>query len=537
METDNIKIPSVSNTLKRFISKHIPTKVTNILFQLFNGIQAMFQNLEYRIKINERESNILTAQHLSSLRNLAAQNGFEPTLKQAASGMLLIHCHQKLFNRVGYPLYIRPNTVFVNKVTKLNYVYTHNKTIKITAADTFIPVTEGIIMEKVFQIDSDTKPNSIVRLYLESENIAEGSILVEVNGIKFQQVKSFYDNIDRYDNKQYLLKFGADAQKPIALYLKGVQPNETVVITYMECNGSYGNLKKRAKFETDSLLDSLGSIISYSDEEVEITSISGFQLGSDGTDENALRAAIGYNHGFQTIFDAVSYRNFLSKYNTICIQAIAIPRKTKQINHIYLWNKPQLNYDNIVTSYLQAIHNKTYLLDINSLQTFDKLLEDNEYCLSSHVLHQAFTQKYAIQVMFENKNEMYTYKDEIEKILYSEFAKFLQYRFHQINLNTLFDTYKKENNINFDCLLLTEAGKQNTNNLVLDNVVSHQILFDNTLYLEDIDTIQKLPILDNTFEITSKESQANESNPSKFKLSAPIAFVVESDALKEFQAL
>ena len=132
---------------------------------------------------------------------------------------------------------------------------------------------------------------------------------------------------------------------------------------------------------------------------------------------------------------------------------------------------------------------------------------------------------------------MYAYKDEIEKILYSEFAKFLQYRFYQINLNTLFDTYKKENNINFDCLLLTEAGKQNTNNLVLDNVVSHQILFDNTLYLEDIDTIQKLPILDNTFEITSKESQANGSNPNKFRLSAPIAFVVESDALKEFQAL
>ena len=494
----------------------------------------MFQNLEYRIKINERESSILTAQHLSSLRNLAAQNGFEPALKQAASGMLLIHCHQKLFNRVGYPLYIKPNTIFVNKVTKLNYVYTHNKTIKITGSDTFIPVTEGVITEKMFQIESDIKPNIHKRLYLEIENIAEGSILVEVNGIKFQQVKSFYDNIDRYDNKQYILKFGADAQKPIVLYLKGVEPNEIVVVTYMECVGSYGNLKKRAKFETDSLLDSLGGVISYSDEEVEITSISGFQLGSDGTDENALRAAIGYNHGFQTIFDAVSYRNFLSKYNTICIQAIAIPRKTKQINHIYLWNKPQLNYDNIVISYLQAIHNKTYLLDSSSLQSFDKLLEDNEYCLSSHVLHQPLTKKYAVQIMFEKKNEMYAYKDEIEKMLYSEFAKFLQYRFHQINLNTLFDTYKKNNNINFECLLLTEADSNTGgNNLVLDNVVSHQILFDNTLYLEDIETIQKLPILDNTFEIISKNlNQYGER--STFKISSPVAFVVESEALKEF---
>jgi len=68
----------------------------------------------------KRENNILTAKNLSSLRSLAAQNGVEPTLRIPAKGILLVKISPKLFTRVGYPLFIKPYSVFTNKLTQVN---------------------------------------------------------------------------------------------------------------------------------------------------------------------------------------------------------------------------------------------------------------------------------------------------------------------------------------------------------------------------------------------------------------------------------
>ena len=63
---------SIRKILQKFISDRIPQKQTNIFWQMFNGIEAMFTQLEYFLKIRKRESNMLTANYLSSLRNHAA---------------------------------------------------------------------------------------------------------------------------------------------------------------------------------------------------------------------------------------------------------------------------------------------------------------------------------------------------------------------------------------------------------------------------------------------------------------------------------
>ena len=73
----------ISTILRQYISERIPKFATNIWYQLFNAIEGAFNHIEYRLDIFKRERNILTAQHLSSLRNLAAQNGYEPVLKAA----------------------------------------------------------------------------------------------------------------------------------------------------------------------------------------------------------------------------------------------------------------------------------------------------------------------------------------------------------------------------------------------------------------------------------------------------------------------
>ena len=131
---------SVKNIFSNFISERIPKKQTNIFFQLFNGIEAMFSQLELLIKIYKRERNILSATTLLSLRNLAAQNGFEPKLKIPSKGILYMKVSTKLFNRVGYPLYLPPNAVFTNNATKLNYYFNSNKSLKIENDVLLIPV-------------------------------------------------------------------------------------------------------------------------------------------------------------------------------------------------------------------------------------------------------------------------------------------------------------------------------------------------------------------------------------------------------------
>lgn len=78
---------------------------------MFNGISAAFEYVEYKLNIRKRESNILTANYDSSLRSLAAENGYEPVCKIPAHGVAKVYVNPKLFSRVGYPLFLTPYAV------------------------------------------------------------------------------------------------------------------------------------------------------------------------------------------------------------------------------------------------------------------------------------------------------------------------------------------------------------------------------------------------------------------------------------------
>ena len=89
---------NISTILKNFINSRIPQKATNVFWQMFNGIEAMFTQLEYQLNIRKRENNMLTAVHASSLRDLAAKNGFEPVLNIPSAGFLMLKASPRLFN-------------------------------------------------------------------------------------------------------------------------------------------------------------------------------------------------------------------------------------------------------------------------------------------------------------------------------------------------------------------------------------------------------------------------------------------------------
>jgi hypothetical protein len=546
----------ISTILKQFISERIPNKATNIFFQMFNGIEAMFTNLEYRLDIFKRENNILTAQNLSSLRSLAAQNGVEPTLRIPAKGILLVKISPKLFTRVGYPLFIKPYSVFTNKLTQVNYTYVSDKTIRIDSGSTsvYVPVIEGTL--KQIQVQGST--DFIQRIYLNDSKIADKSIIIESNGKEFTEVKSFYDNYGLNNNRQFIIKWSTNPQYPIIVYIKGHELNQTINITYRLTNGELGNISKTQKFETESIVDTYGSYIVPNTNEISIVNISGFNMGSNGTDENSLRSAIGFNHSQEVLFDNISYRNFLSKFSTICLQDIKIDNLRKQINNIYVWKKICFDTEtnqNIIIEYKKVIKSLLkdgFLSDIDK-QNISEIISENEYCLSSHNLYGPKTNHYAIQIMFDNIDDMELHKHQIEELIYFEFSKFLYIRNHSINLESLINKYREQNNIKlwyllFDKRIEQEKIKSLTNNSNLQHferietpyIINHtvdgfkedgtrSVLTRNKPYQSN-DEGPWLPLLVGEFDIlTISNLPDNTIEYGRTSLNEPVSFVVKSN--------
>lgn len=546
----------ISTILKQFISERIPNKATNIFFQMFNGIEAMFTNLEYRLDIFKRENNILTAQNLSSLRSLAAQNGVEPTLRVPAKGILLVKISPKLFTRVGYPLFIKPYSVFTNKLTQVNYTYVSDKTIRIDSGSTsvYVPVIEGTL--KQIQVQGST--DFIQRIYLNDSKIADKSIIIESNGKEFTEVKSFYDNYGLNNNRQFIIKWSTNPQYPIIVYIKGHELNQTINITYRLTNGELGNISKTQKFETESIVDTYGSYMVPNTNEISIVNISGFNMGSNGTDENSLRSAIGFNHSQEVLFDNISYRNFLSKFSTICLQDIKIDNLRKQINNIYVWKKICFDTEtnqNIIIEYKKVIKSllKDGFLSDTDKQNISEIISENEYCLSSHNLYGPKTNHYAIQIMFDNIDDMELHKHQIEELIYFEFSKFLYIRNHSINLESLINKYREQNNIKlwyllFDKRIEQEKIKSLTNNSNLQHferietpyIINHtvdgfkedgtrSVLTRNKPYQSN-DEGPWLPLLVGEFDIlTISNLPDNTIEYGRTSLNEPVSFVVKSN--------
>ena len=472
---------NIKKVFSQYINNNVPKSITNILWQLFNGVEAMFWHLEMKIDILRRERNILKASSKASLRTLAANNGFEPSLKTPSKGLLAIELNTKLYNRVGYPLFIPPYAIFTCKETKLTYYYNSNKSLRLVGSFYMIPVVEG----ELKTITHISDKSSIQRVYFKESNIADNSFIIDVDGVNFVEVKSFYDNEGFNDNKQFMVKWGNDPQNPIILYIKGAERSQTVNISYRLTLGEVGNIAPTIKrtFETYDIINQFGDEVDL-DEDVTIYNAYGFSFGSNGTDENALRSAIGYNHGSFLLYDNTSYRNFLSKFSTIILQTIS-PNDSRNIHEIFLSKKRCINAkdnNNIVSEYQTTLNNGIFLTD-SEKKELSNILDEHEYCLSSHNINNSLLRKYAFQIKYNNIYEKDANSSKLDILLYSEFSKFLYDKNHTIDIKSLFNDYMIENNIEFEYHIFKENFDVND----IDNyLISH------------IDT---LPILKGDFNI------------------------------------
>jgi len=502
---------NIKEILQDYISSRIPRKVTNVIYSMFNGIQASFEMFENRLNIVKRERNILTAQHITSLRHLAAQNGFEPVLKVPSKGILFLKINPKLFNRCGYPLFITPYSVFTNKTNKLTYYYNSNVSLRISDNNVYVPVVEGTIKNiPSFQATEEY----IQRTYLPENNIAEGSILIMVNGIKLLEVKSFFDNDGINDNKQFLVKFSNNPQQPIVIYIKGLIQYDSVEISYRLTNGELGNIfGNKHSFEIENFIDNQGIVFNPADDEITITNATGFELGSNGTDSNSLRSAIGYNHGKTLLFDNTSYNNFINKYSTVLLQKIENPTKT--INTIFVSKKQSLNTgsDNKtenINQYKQIINTGAYYLSKSEKQNLSSIISEFEYCLTSHNLVDSTICKYGFQLIMSSKNDIDKFGLALQNLLYVEFTKFLFDKYHIINVELLFETFMKENNIKFDYdifnQLIENEKIKNKTDISTSYIIKHE---------------KELPILCGDFNIC-------DSNFTTYKLFSDINIVIKN---------
>ena len=483
----------ISTILKKYISERVPSVVTNVFFQMFNGIEAMFNSLEYRLDITKRERNILKAQHLSSLRNLAAQNGYEPTLKIPSRGILKIQINPKVFSRIGYPLYLPPYGVFTNKISKLTYYYNSSKVLKITGEQSYVEVIEG---ELKTVSTTATEGTYIERVYLSEQNIANNSIIVEVNGIQYVEVKSFSDNLNVNDNKLFITKYSGDIQKPIVLYVQNVKIDDAISITYRLTSGEQGNIPEViTNFETSSLIDSTGVEVELSDDDIEITNFSGFSLGSNGTDANALRSAIGYNHGINLLFDDISYRNFINKYSTILLQTIK-HENAKTINDIYVSKRCSINEStgSFESQYKNLIDNQKYIISNNEKQILSNSINEFEYALTSHNIYDANVCKFALQLSFSTIELANQHATPLKELIYLEFSKFLYDKYYVINLETLFTNYMTQNNISFEYYVFNQIIEEQKLKEKTEQITPYIIKHDNYL-----------PILKGNFIIADSE--------------------------------
>lgn len=486
----------ISTILKKYISERVPNLVTNVFFQMFNGIEAMFNSLEYRLDITKRERNIITAQHVSSLRNLSAQNGFEPTLKIPTKGVLKIQINPKVFGSVGYPLYLPPYAIFKNKVNQLSYYYNSSTVFKITGEQSFIEVIEG----ELKTLNTTAKNGTYIeRVYLAEQNIAHNSIIVEVNGIQYIEVKSFSDNLNVNDNKLFVTKFSGDIQNPIAIYIQNVNINDAILITYRLTSGEQGNIPEViTNFTTTAIIDANGTEVELNDDEISITNNNGFTLGSNGTDANSLRAAIGYNHGINLLFDDISYRNFINKFSTLLLQTIG-HSQAKTINEIYISKRCAINdasgdYKN---QYINLRNSGSYLLTKEEKINLSKHLEEFEYALTSHTINDSQTCNYAFQILFENINDKELYADKISQLLYYHFSKFFYDKYYIVNIESLLTQYMTDNNINFEYTIFNQKIEEQKLKEKSDIITPYIIKHDNYL-----------PILNGNFIIVDSEYNA-----------------------------
>lgn len=476
------------NKLRKLVQNLIPNNNTNIFSIIINGTDAAIDNLKNMLDMFRRDQNILETSNVKALRNLTSQNGFEPTLFVPAVGRVDIKIQSNFFNENGNEIYLPPYTQFRSNVNGLVYFYNNNQPIKLTSINT-IPLTEGVNIKRTLTIPS-LNINDVSKFYINDSNIAENSLKVSVDGITYENVKSF---INRFDDNVFVVKYSNSIDNPIVIYLTNVNANSIITVEYTLSNGLDGIIDVGTEFSGATFVDLNGTEIQFDASNVSIVAKSGFNFAGNGTSIDTMKSQLGYNINLGVLYDSNSYKEFIYKYSNILLNTIQLREINKSINDIYISKKLFLiNYD----EYISNVRNDGYKFTNSEIQNFSEILTENEYCLSNHNLFNAKTTKYAFQLEFQNKSD-FEHANELRILIFNEFIIFLREKNHIFNVDKLMQNYMDEHSITFGYYIFN----QHTENNKLINKSNYKT---NAI----ISNVDRLPILLGDFNIA--DSNYNE---------------------------
>lgn len=471
--------------LRLLLGSLVPDKKTNILSIMINGIDAGFSNLENMLTLHSRDNNILLTENVKALRTLTSGNGYEPNLFMPAKGNVTIDFRPSFFNKHGSNIYIAPYAKFRNQSNGLEYYFDSGNPLKLNFNNINVGLTEGRLRKVQLESTESTSNNDeLHKVYLTENNIVDGSIKVVVNGRTFKEVKSLIGNTG---SDVFIMKFSTRINNPIVLYINNTEINDIIDIRYRICNGIDGIIaNEESVFECSDFINGDGKKIDF-DDTILIKYQNGFKFAGIGTSVDTMKSQIGYNHNNGIIFDTNSYREFISKFSNVLLNDIKLHVDNKSINDIFISKKLFLHNDD---SYRDAVRTDKYKFSKIEIKNFSEIINDNEYCLSSHNLFNADTTKYAFQLKL--KYEDLHHQEPLKALVFAHFRTFMNNKNHTVNIDKLFNDYMIANKIIFTYVMFNEKVEK-TKLVNKSNQVTDYIITNNS----------SLPILYGNFDIAN----------------------------------
>ena len=121
-----------------------------------------------------------------------------------------------------------------------------------------------------------------------------------------------------------------------------------------------------------------------------------------------------------------------------------VPNPGDRVTHMVIRvdRKQLINVqEGLVASYKSCTRTKSYLLTKGQKEQLSETLKEQEYCLTTSELRDPITIKYALQIKYPSLDDLNQYHDQLEELVYSNFAKLL-YTDHEFSLVHILDEFK-----------------------------------------------------------------------------------------------
>lgn len=374
----------IKDTEEYLISKYNQSKsvftYSTSFGQILLVIMNLFKNMMYYLQDVASEKNITTSTRKHNVYGMSRLTGHDPATNRSATGDIIIKWKNGQSSNVALPIYVQDGIAVECVENTLKYVIKLSKEYKILGGDS----GESRIIGKIVQGYASTKSfigtgTNLQSYNVPGNNIDKDSIIVEVNGIRYDRYESIYDI--PYGGTGFLSKTGINGG--IDIYF-GTSPNvsvppsgSSILVEYIINDGEAGNIKNY-EYTTirfiDEGVDGNGSLINLNDN-LSAELISPVSLGANSEPIELTKLIAPMHNKSMIIHDRLSLLYELRRMNLF--SSINIIDDTNIPNKYDVYLLPKLS-----TRFISD--NSYFSSDITNFQlSDDEILAINKYLYQS----------------------------------------------------------------------------------------------------------------------------------------------------------